>query len=439
MGGRPAWWNSPPGRYVVARTLSAVGNLAVPVAMVYTLVEHLGKGAGAVSAVLAAQILGNALFVLLGGVLADRFSALRTMVFADLVRMSVQLALAGYLLAGGNRISLFAALVFLHGTMAAQFNPAAGKFLKTGIAAAEVARAGAGAVSGASAAAIAGPLLGALLVGRIGPAAAYLFDAVTFASSAALLLSLLDKGSAPVPVRAPTPVPASAPVTGPAGAGRLLREVRYGLTQTYARRWLMAGMVCTTVIGMIGGGVLQVVLPLVASHFGGAEWVFSGWQASLGLGGMLGGLLAVTFKPAFPLRAMCPFVALACVPFITLVAHAPVLLTFAAFTVLGTAQSVLNVLWQTTMTHHVPSDVIGRVSSLGTFSALVGLPAGLAVSALVIEHAGVAPVLWIGAGGTLLASLLMLTPSARHLPAVPTLPCSPTGAAGPAPAGTTSP
>ncbi|MQY10059.1 hypothetical protein SRB5_01630 [Streptomyces sp. RB5] len=393
------------GRYITARTLSSVGSLTIPVAMAYLLVHDLGRGAGAVSVVLTAQILGNALFVLPGGLLADRTSALRTMVGADVVRVVVQCSLAGYLFAGGSRVAVIAGCVFVNGAMASQFNPAAGKFLKTGIPAGQVKAVSAGVASGASGALVCGPVAGALLVGLAGPTGAVVADAVSFAVSAALLSSL-RAGAAPA-------------VRGWASRVGLVREARRGLAEVVGRRWLVAGMACVTVIGMVGGGVLQVALPVLAPRFGDARWAFSGWQVALGCGGVAGGLLASRLRPRFPLRVMCPFVVVASVPFVALVAGAPFAVTCAAFVVLGVTQTVLNVLWQTVVTHHVPADVIGRVASLGSFSALVGMPLGLVLSGLVIERSGPALLLWLGVAGTLGASLFLFAPSARALPAEP--------------------
>jgi len=67
--------------------VSLVGSSMVPVALAFAVLNE-GRGADAIGYVLAAETVPLVALLLLGGVIADRFSRRLTMLGADLVRFA---------------------------------------------------------------------------------------------------------------------------------------------------------------------------------------------------------------------------------------------------------------------------------------------------------------------------------------------------------------
>lgn len=83
-----------------ARTISVLGNGFARVALSFAVLALPGAGPGQLSLVLACQAVPQLLFVLAGGVIADRMSRSRLMIVTDLVGAAAYAALAAMVLTG---------------------------------------------------------------------------------------------------------------------------------------------------------------------------------------------------------------------------------------------------------------------------------------------------------------------------------------------------
>ena len=106
------------------RAVSSFGDRLVPVALTFA-VLHLTGSLSDLGLVLAAQTVPLVLFVLLGGVWADRLPRQRVMLASDLVRFATQGASAVLILDGTARVWQLAALQALYGMADGFFTPAA--------------------------------------------------------------------------------------------------------------------------------------------------------------------------------------------------------------------------------------------------------------------------------------------------------------------------
>src|SRR2546430_5751389 len=111
-----------------ANVVSAVGNQVVPVALAFAVLDATGS-ATVLGVVLLARTLSLALFVLIGGVWADRLPRQLVMVGADLIRFVSQGAFAVLLLTGHAPVSTMVVLQGMHGAATAFFRPASGGLL----------------------------------------------------------------------------------------------------------------------------------------------------------------------------------------------------------------------------------------------------------------------------------------------------------------------
>src|SRR5207244_5124297 len=120
------------------------------------------------------------LFLLVGGVWADRLARQRVMLVSDLVRAAAQGTLAMLLLFGHPQLWEFVVLEAIYGTAEAFFRPAAVGFLPEVVSARRLQQANALFGMSTSVSRVLGPALAAVLVATLGSGSAIGFDALTF-------------------------------------------------------------------------------------------------------------------------------------------------------------------------------------------------------------------------------------------------------------------
>jgi MFS family permease len=106
------------------QAISAIGDRLVPVALAFAVLDLTGSVTD-LGIVLAAQTVPLILFVLFGGVWADRLPRQRVMLASDCVRAIAQTISAALLLTGKATVWEIATLQALYGAAEAFFGPAA--------------------------------------------------------------------------------------------------------------------------------------------------------------------------------------------------------------------------------------------------------------------------------------------------------------------------
>ena len=167
-----------------------------------------------------------------------------------------------------------------------------------------------------------------------------------------------------------------------------LSELAEGWRAVRTRRWLWASLVSFG-IGNMAWGAQGVLGPIVAEkELGGA----AAWGAILtagGIGGAVGGVVALRWRPSRPLVAshlvvlgMAGYLLLFA---LTLPTVALVLGAFAAYVSI----IVANTLWETVLQSEIPQDVLSRVSSYDWAVSLVFMPIGFALWGPISDLVGV--------------------------------------------------
>src|SRR2546428_8474887 len=111
-------------RYVfLANASSAFGDNVAPIALTFGVLD-ISPTASALGLVLAARSVPFVVFLLVGGVWADRLRRQRVMVASDLVRFATQAITAWLLIAGGARLWELAVLQAVNGAAGAFYQPA---------------------------------------------------------------------------------------------------------------------------------------------------------------------------------------------------------------------------------------------------------------------------------------------------------------------------
>lgn len=375
---------------------SRLGSAMAPIATAFAALE-VGD-ASTLGWLMAARILPVVLFLLLGGVLADRLGSRVVMITADILRCAGQAAFAVLLFAGRPSLATLLVCVTAVGIGEGAFTPSLSALVPQ-LADRELLT-DANALLGiaTSSAQIAGPVLGGLLAASAGPAAVLAVDAATYAVSVVVLIKL--KGLRP---------PKSARAS-------LIGDLRAGWAQFAARPWLWATTIQFGLFNALVWAPYLVLGPLVAETRLGGAGAWGAITAAFGGGSVLGGLLAMKRTTRRPvLVASLTYFGYAAPP-AALAADAPLVVICGAGLVAGLCSSFGGAVFASALQRLVPAEMRGRISAWETVGAFALGPIGLAAAGPVASAVGVAHVLAVGAVWQVASVVVvLLLPSVRTL------------------------
>lgn len=388
-------------RLLIGQAASWLGDQMTPLALTFAILDR-GGSATAVGVVLAAGTAAMVVFLLLGGVIADRWPRRRVMLGADLLRLVVQGVTAGLLATGRWQVWELAALQAAWGVGAAFFFPALTGLLPEMVPPEQLRAANALQGVAASLGALAGPGLAGALVATIGAAPAVAVDAATFAFSALFLARV------------------AAPVLRRRGASSALGELRAGWQEFRSRTWLWVVVLQYSLWHLLGYAPVLVLGAVVARQQLGGAAAWGAILAAFGAGSLLGSVLALRLRVRRPLLVSeLLTAAFAAVPALLALGAPPAVIAVAAV-VSGAGFSIFGVLWQTALQTQVPAAALSRVSSYDWLGSLALLPAGYALAGPAAARLGLHLALALSAAWILLSSLaVLMVPSVRRLAAEP--------------------
>lgn len=382
------------------QAISVLGDHIVFVALAFAVLE-IGGSTADVGLVLAAGTLPLVATVLVGGVVADRASRRAVMVGADLVRVASQGAMAALLIAGVAQVWTLALLAGVTGAATGFFGPASTGLLPEVVLAEQLQPANALRASVAATGEILGPLIGGILVAAAGAGWAMGADAATFALSAICLAKLR------LPIRAPVP------------RSRFVDDLRAGWAVFRSRRWVWS-FVLYFAIGNVLWGAWAALGPVVAERDLGGAAAWGAVLAAMGVGALVGSLLAVQARPRRPLLLAAVADGLFALPLAFLAAAPPAVLIACGALLAGAGMALATSLWESTLQRHIPSESLSRVSSYDWFGSLAFAPLGLAVWGSVAAAIGISVSLWVAFGLVVALTLaLVAVPDVRNLPREP--------------------
>jgi MFS family permease len=346
--------------YFLGRFTSFIGTGMLPVALAFAV---LGRGGSTsdVGFVLAAEWAPLVVFLLLAGVLADRFQSRLVMVGADLLRALAQGALAAWILVGRPPLWGFIVCELVVGTGTAFFTPAMTGLIPEVTSAGRLAQANAFNSLAQWTGTLVGPAIGGVVVASAGPGWAVGVDALSYAASAVCLGVLRAKWR-----------------TGQADEP-FARRLRQGWVAFRSRTWLWTIVTQFAFLGLLTFPSFFVLGAVITrDRFGGA----AAWGAILacqGAGSAAGALLMLRVQPRRPLVvaevAMFGWVP----PLALLAASAPIAAVAVGAFFAGLGFGVFGPLWDTTMQRELPPDVLSRASAYDWFGSLVFLPIGFSI------------------------------------------------------------
>jgi MFS family permease len=353
----------------LGRTTSFVGNAFANVALAFAVLDLTGSKAD-LGLVLAARSLPVIVFLLAGGIWADRLPRHRVMVVSNLVSGASQGAVAVLLLSGRAEVWHLAALGAINGLSSAFFFPAASGIVPQTIEQRLLQPANAILRLGQNASWIGGAALGGLVVAATSPGIGIAVDAASFFIAAALLAAI------------------RLPATLRMEASNFFAELKDGWREFKTRTWLWVIVLQFGFVNAVELGVESVLGPAIAKeHLGGAApWGLVLTADALGL--IAGGLILLRFKPRrLLLTATLGF--LLTIPFLLgLAGPLPVAALIALAALAGIGSETFGIMWDTTMQQEIPQEKLSRVYSYDALGSWVLIPLGLAVAGPLAEVFG---------------------------------------------------
>jgi MFS family permease len=362
----------------IGQTVSQIGDAAFIVALGWRAFTLTGK-ASSLGIVLSVEALGLVTTLLIGGVLADRYSRRLLLIGSDLGRAVIIGGLALADATGHLSFGAMVAFVALHGLGSGLFQPAFGGILPLLVE--EPSLGSANALVGVSrqAAFVVGPAVAGAIYGFAGSSAIFAANAASFLVSAAVL--------APVRPRAFERAPSEG----------VRHELAVGLRYVLQVPWLWITIRTFSIVLMVGFAALQVLLPkLVDEEWHGGVGSYGLLFTLQGLGMVVG---SVVLAQTSPTRRRGPLIY--SLFFINsglgvLIGLSPWYWGAAAAQIgRGFCIGFAITLWDTMLMQLVPKHMLSRVISMDWFGSIGLLPAGLGLWALL---SGLAP------PGTLIAA-----------------------------------
>jgi MFS family permease len=382
---------------VVSMAGTSIAVVAIPFAVL-----SIGGSGSDVGYVATAALLPMVVFLLLGGVIADRLPRHQVLVAADVVQGIAQAIAAALVLTGTARVWELLVLSALRGTGLGFYFPASVGLLPQTIPADQRAQANAIDRVGRNSAQIGGTALGGIIVGLAGPGWGLAADAASFSVAAVLRIGMRFAA------------------TEPSQTPGVLHELREGWHEFISRRWLWSIVLQFAGVSAIVSAAISVLGPVVADRsLGGARsWGFI--LAAYAAGAVAGGIVMIRFRPSRMLVAASIGVLVFSVLLFALAVPLNVPLIASAAFVAGSSSELFGINWITTMQQEIPSGALSRVSAYDAVGSFALAPVGTAIAGPLMVAFGAPAVLAVGGGLVVLfTAAVFLVPEVRHLRRAP--------------------
>ena len=350
-----------------AMTVSLVGDGIFLIAMVWE-AYALWNAPAALSVLGIGMTVPTIACLLLGGAISDRFDRRRILLYSDLARALIVGVLAVLLLVGALSFVLLVVLVALYSVGTAFFTPAFEAIVPDLVPRADLPAANSlDQFIRPVALRMVGPALGGVLVSVLGAGSAFALDAASFLASAAIILALRGRRSFE---------PEDAPASN-------VQAIREGFRFVRKHVWLWGTLVSAAIAYLAFLGPTEVLLPyLVKNELHASAGDLGLVFAAGGVGAV--GAAALMAQRGHPRRDVT--VMYACWTLATVavagygLARSTVELMLACL-LFNALEAAGTIIWATIKQVHVPSSLLGRVSSLDWLISIGFLPISFALTA----------------------------------------------------------
>jgi MFS family permease len=343
--------------FFLSRAITMIAGSMSSIALAFA-VLGIDNSPESLAIVLSVFTLSNVVFLIFGGVVADRLPralVIQSCYVIDILSIGTTAAL---LFSGTATIPLLAALSAVNGAASAFVMPAMQGIIPQLTTPEHLQQANAMLSFVRSATTIGGPIIAGGLVATAGPAWVMVIQAGAWAV-AIVLLAL---------VKLPAPDPSGS---------SFFRDLRTGWHEFWSRTWMWSICLAFMVMNAIHIGAWGVAGPFIAKNdprLGITGW---GWVLSAEGAGILLMTLVMMWLPLRrPLRWGMLAVSALAVPLAVMGLYPHALIVAIAAFVAGAGVEVFNTGWNVTEMEQIPGDKLSRVASYDMLASFVAMPLG---------------------------------------------------------------
>jgi MFS family permease len=356
--------------------MSKVGNTIFLIALGWHTYD-MTHSASATALIEFVAMLPSIVLLLFGGVVADRLSRRLILIFSD-VGSGIGILVIAFL-AWTQTLQYWhlLLLVAFFGTVSSFFGPAYAAIRPQLLE--KEALASANALDGVSRqiSRLLGPLFCAALIWKTGYAGVYACDGLTFifAGVCSLLMHVPNEKTYSIEQEQ---IQNRESKSERRGFRRLLADVSEGLLYTRQMRWLWVSLIVFSIANIGQAAPLIVAVPkLVASHYHTGEWLLSAYASANAIGSLMA-MIYIGQRASLRHRCVLVYITsilsslcMACMG----VFGWPIAFIIASI-VMGIFGSIADTLWPVLIQEYVPTEKLGRVSSINMITTALVWPIG---------------------------------------------------------------
>lgn len=384
--------------YFASRFVNTLGNMMAGVALAFAVLE-ITDSPTALGQVLAAHTIPMVIFLLWGGVIADRFSRAVVLQVSNVLSGGIQGVIGVLVLTGVAEIWMLVVLAVVQGLTSAVGFPAMISIMPQLVRRDQLQQANALMSLVQNGLRVIGPTIGAGLVVTSGAGWAVIFDAATWFASAALLLG--------VKIPAPEPSPVKPNMTA---------ELREGWTYFRSVTWLWVVVLAFGFLNAIHMGAIFTLGPALAKDTIGVQ----GWGLVLSaesVGLLLTTVLLLRVRLERPLLYGMLGISLLGLPMILMGTRPELAVVMVAFFIAGAGTEIFGIGWNVAMQENIEDSMLSRAYSYDSLGSFVAMPIGQIAYGPLGEAFGYRDVLVVsGIAYFAICLLTLLSRSVRDLP-----------------------
>lgn len=379
-------------RLLTARVISNLGNGIAPIALAFGVLSLPGSSASSLSYVTTAQMIPLVLFMLIGGVAADRFGRSQLVGITDIVGSVFVAISAVAFISGHASIPLLCFNGFVFGLLNALWYPAFSGMMPLIVPTPLLQAANSALGVGANLGFTLGASIAGVLVSSSGSGWALLVDAITFLVAGILVLRMRLPKNVVTEGKSPS----------------VIAQLREGWVEFSSRRWLVVIVSSFAFYHLAFEGFLGVLAPVQTKEALRGAKDMGYMMFAFGAGAVGGTVLALRLRPRRPLLLAVGVTPVAALWMFALAVPMPLYVLCAAACATGVAIDLMYANWMTTIQTHVPQEALSRVGSYDAFGSLAFAPVGLFLAGPFTHLVGAPTALVVAGAVVVIASTIPL-------------------------------
>ncbi len=330
--------------YFLARGFTALTLAISPIVLPFAVIQ-VGGTVSSVGTVLTAQELPIIAFILIGGVLGDRYERMTMLGAANGLSALTQLGLFGLLLTHTHALAGFVALAALNGIASAVALPAGAGFVAQIVAPRDVTTAQGLLSASRTTLMVGGAAFGGVLVSVATPAGALVVNALFYAGSLVPIFMI------------------KATRTSRAVYTSVARDLAEGWSELWRRRWLPITLIQTLTYTLFTVATYGILAPTIAHQRLGGATGLGFLMAARAVGSLGGAVLSMKARVRNPLSAAQFGLVLQAGALVAIGFSAPYAAIMVAVALDGVCAEFFSVHWSAAVQRTVAPGLLSRVTS----------------------------------------------------------------------------